>query len=133
MPKTAIPTRTATKRQYHQRLTGSRFGLFLARRRGPIAGFRALAAITLADSDAALSNSSNSARIWGVAFGAARESVTVSVKISRSGGISRFIMEDGLRASDRSNVWIVCSAILQYGLNRWHTGPRRRWHNPSQT
>jgi len=37
----------------------------------------------LADCDAALSNSSNSVRILGVALGAARESVTVSVKISR--------------------------------------------------
>jgi len=46
-----------------------------------------LAAIMFADSDAALSNLSNSARICGVALGAARESVTVSLKISRLGGI----------------------------------------------
>jgi hypothetical protein len=41
----------------------------------------------LADSDAALSKSSNSVRICGVGLGTAPESVTVSVKMSRLEGI----------------------------------------------
>ena len=88
--KAAMPIMRATRKRSNQASTDlidSRFGLFVRRRRWLLAGFRVLAAIMFADSDAALSNLSNSARICGVALGAARESVTVSLKISRLGGI----------------------------------------------
>ena len=83
-----MPISMATKKRINQELTDSRLGLLLTRRRGLVAGFCVLAsAMMLADSDAALSSSLKSERIWSVALDAACESVTVSAKISRLDGI----------------------------------------------